>query len=148
MSTLRGLGNLQHCCSALFEAAATCALQRGASSTGCVRTCKILRTGIINALRYYVRMAIQSFRCKDTEALFKGERTRRWNNIASVALRKLAQLHMAGVLEDLRVPPGNRLEALAGDREDQHSIRINDQWRVCFVWADAGPAQVEIVDYH
>lgn len=65
-----------------------------------------------------------------------------------MALRKLRQVGSAEVLEDLRVPPGNRLEALKGDRAGQYSIRINDQWRICFVWTDAGPEEVEIVDYH
>lgn len=65
-----------------------------------------------------------------------------------VALRKLRQVGSAETLDDLRVPPGNRLEALKGDRAGQHSIRINDQWRICFVWTDAGPEEVEIVDYH
>ena len=69
-------------------------------------------------------------------------------NIASVARRKLRQLEIAGRLEDLRVPPGNPLEALKGDRAGQHSIRINQQWRICFVWAAGGPEDVEIVDYH
>ena len=68
--------------------------------------------------------------------------------IHRVALRKLRQVGSDEVLEDLRVPPGNRLEALKGDRAGQHSIRINDQWRICFVWTDAGPEEVEIVDYH
>ena len=103
---------------------------------------------VINASRYHLCMAIQSFKCSDTEALFNGVRSRRWGNVAIVALRKLTQLNMAGVLEDLRVPPGNHLEALKGDRAGQHSIRVNDQWRVCFVWTDAGPMDVEIVDYH
>jgi proteic killer suppression protein len=72
----------------------------------------------------------------------------RWANIATVAMRKLAMLNAAAMLDDLKVPPGNRLEALAGDRKGQHSIRVNDQWRVCFKWAKAGPADVEIIDYH
>jgi proteic killer suppression protein len=71
-----------------------------------------------------------------------------WVNIEVVALRKLRMLHAAGVLADLRVPPGNMLEALKGDRVGQHSIRINSQWRVCFVWTPEGPRDVEIVDYH
>jgi proteic killer suppression protein len=91
---------------------------------------------------------IRSFKCADTEALSKGERVRRFANIASVAQRKLRQLQIAGRLDDLRVPPGNRLEALKGDRAGQHSIRINDQWRVCFRWTEAGAEDVEIVDYH
>jgi proteic killer suppression protein len=69
-------------------------------------------------------------------------------NIESVAMRKLVMLHAATVLGDLKQPPGNRLEALKGDREGRHSIRVNDQWRVCFKWSDSGPTDVEIVDYH
>jgi proteic killer suppression protein len=91
---------------------------------------------------------IISFRCADTEALAQGRRVRRFANIADVARRKLRQLVIAGRLEDLRVPPGNRLEALKGDRAGQHSIRINDQWRLCFRWTSAGAEDVEIVDYH
>lgn len=93
-------------------------------------------------------MAIQSFADSDTQTLFEQRRVRRWVNIEAVALRKLAMLNRAGVLDDLRIPPGNRLEALQGGRKGQHSIRINDQWRVCFVWADGHATEVEIVDYH
>ncbi|MXN27306.1 type II toxin-antitoxin system RelE/ParE family toxin [Delftia sp. CH05] len=78
-------------------------------------------------------MTIQSFKCPDTEQLFQQRQVRRWSSIEVVALRKLRMLHAAHVLQDLRVPPGNRPEALHGDRKGQHSIRINDQWRVCFV---------------
>lgn len=91
---------------------------------------------------------IQSFRCKDTQALFEGKCPRRFRAIALVAERKLAQLDAALTLDFLRAPPGNRLEALKRDRSGQHSIRVNDQWRVCFVWTAAGPEDVEIVDYH
>ena len=91
---------------------------------------------------------IISFRCSDTEALANGQRVRRFSNIESVARRKLRQLQIAGRLEDLRVPPGNRLEALRGDRAGQHSIRVNDPFRVCFRWSAAGAEDVEIVDYH
>lgn len=91
---------------------------------------------------------IKSFVCTDTEALSKGKRVRRFVSIAAVAQRKLRQLQIAGRLNDLRVPPGNRLEALVGDRQGQHSIRVNDQWRICFRWTDAGAEDVEIVDYH
>lgn len=92
---------------------------------------------------------IRSFGSKDTERLWRRERVPSIDpRIHSVALRKLRQVGAANVLDDLRVPPGNRLEALKGDRAGQHSIRINDQWRICFVWTDAGPEEVEIVDYH
>lgn len=91
---------------------------------------------------------IRSFACADTEALSRGECVRRFVNIASVARRKLRQLEISARLDDLRVPPGNRLEALKGNRAGQHSIRVNDQWRVCFRWTAAGAEDVEIVDYH
>ncbi|MGH8508082.1 MAG: type II toxin-antitoxin system RelE/ParE family toxin [Gammaproteobacteria bacterium] len=93
-------------------------------------------------------MAIMSFACAETEGLFNGKRVRRFVNIQTVAMRKLAMLNRAATLQDLRVPPGNRLEALVGDRAGQHCIRVNDQFRVCFVWSAEGPANVEIVDYH
>jgi len=91
---------------------------------------------------------IKTFRCADTEALFNRNRVRRLVNIEAVARRKLEQLNQADRLDDLRVPPGNRLEALRGDRNGQHSIRINDQFRVCFRWTAGGAEDVEIVDYH
>jgi toxin HigB-1 len=91
---------------------------------------------------------IKSFRCRDTEAFFSGKRIARFVAFEATAMRKLQQLHAAPNLEFLRVPPGNRLEALSGDRDGQHSIRINGQWRVCFVWDGRDARQVEIVDYH
>jgi toxin HigB-1 len=93
-------------------------------------------------------MAIRSFKCKLTESLFNGARIKRFVNVEAVAMRKLAMLNRAGKLDDLRVPPGNRLEALKGNLAGRHSIRINDQFRVCFRWTDEGPEDVEIVDYH
>ncbi len=91
---------------------------------------------------------IKSFKCADTLALAEGAPVKRFANIADVARRKLRQLEIAERLDDLRVPPGNRLEALKGSRAGQHSIRVNDQFRVCFRWAAAGAEDVEIVDYH
>lgn len=91
---------------------------------------------------------IQTFKCPDSGALFQSRAVARFRNIERVARRKLLQLHAATELASLRVPPGNQLEALKGDRRGQHSIRINDQWRICFVWRDDGVQQVEIVDYH
>lgn len=89
-----------------------------------------------------------SFANKETERLANGQRVRRLMSIELIARRKLRQLDIAGRLDDLRVPPGNRLEALKGSRNGQMSIRVNDQWRVCFRWTAAGPMEVEIVDYH
>jgi proteic killer suppression protein len=93
-------------------------------------------------------MSIKSFNCDETQGLFETGKTRQFTNIKAVAERKLQMLDSAVTLESLKAPPGNRLEALARNRVGQHSIRVNDQWRVCFVWTDEGPANVEIVDYH
>lgn len=93
-------------------------------------------------------MIIVSFKYPDTEALFASGKSKRFAAIQAVAERKLVQLEAAASLEFLRAPPGNRLESLTGDRKGQHSIRINAQWRVCFVWTLQGPKDVEIVDYH
>ena len=92
-------------------------------------------------------MAIKSFKCADTESLFNLGRVRRFVNIERPALRKLKQLDLARRIEDMRAPPGNRLEALKGDRAGQWSVRVNDQFRICFRWSD-GAEDVEIVDYH
>lgn len=91
---------------------------------------------------------IDCFRCKETRHLWEGGKSRRFNSIITVALRKLAMLDAAESLDDLRIPPANRLEALKGDRKGQHSIRVNDQWRICFRWDNGRVLEVEIVDYH
>lgn len=92
---------------------------------------------------------IRNFRDKDTEKVFRREGSRKWAlELQRRALRKLALLDGAEALRDLRIPPGNRLEKLKGDREGQYSIRINDQWRICFTWSQGGAANVEITDYH
>lgn len=91
---------------------------------------------------------IRSFRGKEAQALFEGQSSRRLRQIARVAQRKLMQLHAAHLLRDLTIFPGNRLEPLKGDRKGQHSIRINDQFRICFIWRDGDAFDVEIVDYH
>lgn len=91
---------------------------------------------------------IKSFRCRETQALFEGRGTRRFNAIRTVAERKLTQLNNAATIEFLRSPPGNRLEALRGDRKGQWSIRINAQWRICFRFKDGNVFDAEIVDYH
>jgi len=101
-----------------------------------------------NASRYAPGV-IRSFGDAPTERLWARRRTKKLDpRIERTALRKLVMLDAAEVLDDLKVPPGNRLEALKGDRVGQHSIRINQQWRICFVWTPAGPDNVEIVDYH
>ena len=91
---------------------------------------------------------IQAFADKDTEQLFGGRRVKKYGpDLSDRALQKLLMLNAANVINDLRMPPGNRLEALAGDRKGQHSIRINDQYRICFTWTANGPSDVEIIDY-
>lgn len=93
-------------------------------------------------------MVIRSFRCRDTGSLAQGQRIKRFQACEAIARRKLRQLEIAATLDDLRIPPGNRLELLKGDRRGQLSIRINDQYRVCFLWKDGAAEDVEIVDYH
>jgi toxin HigB-1 len=93
-------------------------------------------------------VAIRSFRDDETRKVFDRERSKAARNAQRVALRKLTQLENANELADMAVPPGNRLEPLSGDRKGQHSVRINDQYRVCFVWEDGDAYEVEIVDYH
>jgi toxin HigB-1 len=104
--------------------------------------------GVINEKCYALCM-IKSFKSEETERIFHGQFSRKLpQDIQRVAARKLEQLHAVTMLDTLRVPPGNRLEALTHDRQGQHSIRVNDQWRVCFVWRDGDAYDVEIVDYH
>jgi len=91
---------------------------------------------------------IQSFRCKHTKKLWEEGKSSRFRSIENVAFRRLLQLHASESLADLRMPPGNRLEQLSGDRAGQYSIRINGQMRVCFSWSPSGPRNVEIIDYH
>ncbi len=92
---------------------------------------------------------IRSFADAETALVWSGRRSRRLPpDIQATALRKLRLLNQARIVDDLRAPPGNRLEALKGPRQGQYSIRVNDQWRICFVWREGGPADVEIVDYH
>jgi len=108
---------------------------------------KIATFDVITEPRYYIEMII-SFKCKDTEKLACGVRVRRFVNFERIALRKLRQLQAANHLADLKISPGNMLEALSHDRKGQHSIRINKQFRICFRWVKAGAEDVEIVDYH
>ena len=92
---------------------------------------------------------IESFACKETEKIFHRDFSKRLpTNIQQAAYRKLKMLHRSSTIQDLRVPPANRLEALSGRRNGQHSIRINQQWRICFEWVDGHARNVEIVDYH
>jgi len=99
-------------------------------------------------MRYILARVIRSFRCAETEKVFRREFSRKFHAIARTAKRRLDQLHAATGLRDLAVIPGNRLEALSGDREGQHSIRINEQWRICFHWKSGDASEVEIVNYH
>jgi len=91
---------------------------------------------------------IKSFKCKDTERLFNDAPVCKWAAIERPVRRKLQLLHVAGTLQDLTIPPGNRLEALSGARKGQHSSRVNDQWRICLVWRDLAAYNVELIDYH
>jgi len=112
---------------------------------------KAMSNGAVDPLRrasYAGYMSIQSFTCKHTQALFEGDNPRPFRSIRDAAIRKLTQLDYAQTLDFLRSPPGNRLEALRENRHGQYSIRINTQWRICFIWTANGPDCVEIVDYH
>jgi toxin HigB-1 len=106
-------------------------------------------TYCVNNVLRYRECVLRSFRDRDTEAIWRRQRSRRLDGpVQRVAWRKLALLDAAETLTDLLIPPGNRLEKLTGGRAGQYSIRINQQWRICFVWSDAGPEHIEIVDYH
>jgi len=100
------------------------------------------------AARYILAVVIRSFRCAEAERVFRREFSRKFHALARTAKRRLDQLHAAVGLRDLAMIPGNRMEALSGDRQGQHSVRINDQWRICFRWDGADASDVEIVDYH
>ncbi len=94
-------------------------------------------------------MVIQEFADRETERVWRRDHVKKFgSDLQRIANRKLLMLDAAETINDLRIPPGNRLEQLSGDRKGQHSIRINDQWRICFTWSDAGPTDVEITDYH
>jgi proteic killer suppression protein len=108
---------------------------------------KTLTLLIINALRYYSHVIV-SFSCEDTQALALGISCRKFEQIETIARRKIRQLEIVEKLNDLRIPPGNRLEKLKGTYDGYFSIRINDQWRIIFRWTNSGPAQVKIIDYH
>jgi len=99
-------------------------------------------------IRHIVRNMIKNFKCKDTEKLFNDFNVKKFRSISKIARVKLELLNATVSLNSLRIPPGNRLEQLKGDRKGQHSIRINNQWRICFIWRDEDAYDVEIVDYH
>jgi len=109
------------------------------------RSRALLHTGKRDTI---TRVAIQGFKCADTQELFETDRSQQFGSIRKLATRKLGMLDAAATLKDLESPPGNRLEALTRDRAGQHSIRINDQWRICFVWTEAGPTDVEITKHY
>ena len=121
------------------------AVELGTPPTSRIPGCTCTRV----TLRGTLEFVIQAFADKDTEKLFNGRRVKKYSSeLSDRALQKLLMLNAANHISDLRMPPGNRLEALVGDRKGQHSIRINDQYRICFVWTAAGPQDVQIVDYH
>jgi toxin HigB-1 len=134
----------------IAESAVTAHLRRGGWALGAHSSGVLSITlDVINATRYAGGIVIQSFGNADTARAWRREHVRRLgSDLQRIANRKLLILDAAETLNDLRVPPGNRLEQLRGDRAGQHSIRINDQWRICFTWTSTGPTNVEITDYH
>lgn len=125
-----------------FLSASCCLLRRMISNI-----LRLITLDVINVTRYHSNMIV-SFKDKVTERLASGVRVKAFASFERVALRKIRQLQIATCLDDLRIPPGNRLEALKGDRAGQYSIRINEQYRICFRWTESGAAEVEIIDYH
>ncbi len=126
---------------------------QGLDTLGLLKSiCCVSPQTVLDASRFLsspqAQTMIQSFADKDTQELFQRETNRRFTAISRVALRKLIQMNRARVLQDLAIPPGNRLEALKGNLVGYHSIRINDQWRIVFAWTEHGPAEVRICDYH
>ena len=100
-------------------------------------------------MRYSIATMIDNFKCDETKKIFNREFSRKLpQNIQKIAFRKLRMLHRSSTIQDLRIPPANKLEALSGQRKGQYSIRINDQWRICFRWENGNAYNVEIVDYH
>jgi proteic killer suppression protein len=134
------------CGAAFVPAPGTVAVLVG-RSLACYATRHTLDVELLMVYFFIINM-IKSFRDRACQRLWMGEFVKRFSGIEKQALRKLDMLHTARQLNDLRAPPANRLEALTGSRRGQHSIRINDQWRICFIWTEEGPADVEIVDYH
>jgi proteic killer suppression protein len=133
-------------CALMSDEAEVC---RRAVGRECGRSPRLLVTCCVNNVWRYHRRVLRSFRDKETQAVWHRQRSRRLDGpVQRVAWRKLAMLDAAETLTDLLVPPCNRLEKLTGGRAGQYSIRINQQWRICFFWSDAGPEDVEIVDYH
>jgi proteic killer suppression protein len=122
--------------------------QAQSAAVGRLRVVDIVSTLDVLRDALYLSDVIRTFGSKETEEIFLYNHSRRFRSFERVALRKLLQLHAATELEVLASPPGNHLEALQGDRKGQHSIRINDQWRICFLWRDGHAYAVEIVDYH
>jgi toxin HigB-1 len=142
-----GAGGFMSRCALVSDEADVC--RQAVGRWGGRRSPQLLVTCCVNNVPRYYGPVLRSFRDKETQAVWRRQRSRGLDGpVQRVAWRKLAMLDAAETLTDRLVPPGNRLEKLTGDRAGQYSIRINQQWRICFVWSDAGPEDVEIVDYH